>query len=575
MSTLCPRKGAELVFAAMLASLAAACAPPAPPEDSEVVATYRGGTVRADEIERERARLAPDALDAVEADADGAGGSRVALAQRVALRESAAARPAPEPTLEAALASVEEAVLRDARAEALGWSAITVGEEELRRRYEERRDEYRDPEKLRLQDIFLRSEAAEEAAEQRREVAGRLERLRRDVLAGADFAALARAHSDSATANGGGWMVLKAGDQVFPSFAEAAWALEPGEVSEVIDTPNGFHLVRLAARIPPLDRPFEDVREFVRQQAVREERARLEARYLEEVGGDLGLERRYDRLVDPMIAPDEPLLRLGERVYTFQRLTQDLPEPYQSHLYNRSFAKPREMLDSVALGWVLAADARRLGLAERPEVARRIEEALREARFESFVEQRIGERVEALPREELREYFEANRQRYQTLATTTLRVLLLDFEEGELPWDALKRAEGLVERIRAGEDFGELARRHSVHYSARDGGLLEDLTDYGVGRLVQTRARNRKIIADLEPGEVSEPFVAEIYDPTRLRFERTGVYIVRLESRRPPVQAQFEEVEAMVRANYARRFYRQLRDEVEAELLADIEFRMR
>lgn len=568
--TLCPRTGAEFVFAAALASLPAGCTPTA---DSAVVATYRGGTVTADEIERERARRA---ADAVEAGAEGED-PQVLLARQVALRESAVAEAtAPSPDLEAALDAVAEVVLRNARADALGWSAIAVGEAELRRRYEEHRDEYRDPEKLRLQDIFLRSETAEQTAEQRRETARRLESLRREILAGADFATLARAHSDSATANSGGWMVLKAGDQVFQSFAEAAWALEPGELSEVIDTPNGFHLVRLVARVPPLDRPFDDVREFVRQQVIREERARLEARYLDEVGTELGLERHYERLADPMVNADEPLLRLGDRVYTFQRLTEELPEAYQSHLYNRSFEKPREFLDAVALGWVLASDARRVGLAAEPEVARQLEEARRDARYKAAVERLIEERVQSLPREELREYFEANRQRYQTLATTTLRVLLLDLEEDELPWDALKRAEILAERIRSGEDdFGDLARRLSVHYSARDGGLLAELTDYGLGRLVQSRARNRKIIADLAPGEVSQPFVAEIYDPTRLRFERTGIYIVRLEGRRPPVQAELEEVEPMVRANYARRFYQQLRGEVEAELLASIDFRMR
>lgn len=533
------------------------------------MATFDGGTVTTEEVERERARPTEATDESAPAPED----PERALAERVALREillSGAGRGAAAAALQAA----EESVLRDARVAELGWDGLTVSDAELRRRYDEDPSRYRDPEKVRLQDIYLRSEEGIDTAQQRRAAAERLEGLRREIDGGADFAALARAHSDSATANGGGWMVLKATDKVMPAFAEAVWSLEPGELSEVIDTPNGFHLVRVAARIPPVDRSFEDVREFVRTETLREERDDAEAEYLETTGARLGLERRYERLNDPFLPLDEALVRLGDRAFTFQQLIEQLPEAYQVHLFNRSFGPPRRFLDKIALSWTVLEDARREGLDEEPEVARRMAEARDQVRFDARLSELLDERVERVPEEELEEYFEANRQRYQTLATMTLRVILLDLEEGTLPWDTLKEAEALVERLRAGEDFGEMARRLSVHYSARDGGLLEDLTDYGLGRQVQSRARNRKIIADLEPGEISAPFVAEVYDPVHLRFERTGVYIVRLESRRPPHQAELAEVEELVKANYRRRFYQQLRADVQAEQLQRAGFRM-
>ncbi|MGH9465676.1 MAG: peptidylprolyl isomerase, partial [Thermoanaerobaculia bacterium] len=159
---------------------------------------------------------------------------------------------------------------------------------------------------------------------------------------------------------------------------------------------------------------------------------------------------------------------------------------------------------------------------------------------------------------ELQAFFEQNRARYQTLRTVNLRVLLLAAEPDEHPWQMLKRAEEIAARVRAGEDFAELARRVSRHYSARQGGLIADLTDHGLGRMVQSRARNRKVIEELEIGELSDPLVAEVYEPERLRFVATGVYLVRVEGRQPAVPAEFADIVDLVRVNYLRRHHQEL-----------------
>jgi hypothetical protein len=129
-----------------------------------------------------------------------------------------------------------------------------------------------------------------------------------------------------------------------------------------------------------------------------------------------------------------------------------------------------------------------------------------------------------------------------------------------------------VAEIRGGADFGTLARRVSVHVSAATDGRLIDQTDDDLRVRVQGRARGRQVIDDLEPGEVSEPFVGEVYDPHTLRFEPTGVYIVRLDDETPPRQAPFEEVEDFVRPTYLRRFYTRFLSELKQEMLAGGEF---
>jgi peptidyl-prolyl cis-trans isomerase SurA len=115
--------------------------------------------------------------------------------------------------------------------------------------------------------ILLRAREGLSDAEAR----DRLRRLRERIVAGADFAELARVHSEDATsAKGGdlGW--ITAGDTV-PEFERAMNALADGAVSEPIQTPFGWHLVQVIARRS--DELSEDRKRLAARQAIRARKA--------------------------------------------------------------------------------------------------------------------------------------------------------------------------------------------------------------------------------------------------------------------------------------------------------------
>jgi len=96
----------------------------------------------------------------------------------------------------------------------------------------------------RARHILLRTSETVSEAEARRRLAG----LRERIVNGADFAALARANSDDSTAARGGdldW--IYPGDTV-PEFERAMNELKPGEVSQPVRTPFGYHLIQVVER---------------------------------------------------------------------------------------------------------------------------------------------------------------------------------------------------------------------------------------------------------------------------------------------------------------------------------------
>jgi peptidyl-prolyl cis-trans isomerase C len=106
--------------------------------------------------------------------------------------------------------------------------------------------------------------------------------LRAQIEGGADFAALATEHSQDpgSGANGGslGWFRL---GQMVPEFEAAVVALEPGAVSQPVQTQFGWHLIRLdetrETTPPPLEAVRAEVENQVRQEAVQAEIQALRA----------------------------------------------------------------------------------------------------------------------------------------------------------------------------------------------------------------------------------------------------------------------------------------------------------
>ncbi|MEA5444570.1 SurA N-terminal domain-containing protein [Gammaproteobacteria bacterium AB-CW1] len=133
---------------------------------------------------------------------------------------------------------------------------IEIGEEELREAWERDRERYLEDEERYARHILIRMDDDESAAREK------IESLRQRLADGESFEDLAREYSDDTLSGeeGGslGWVLP--GDMV-DAVDEVIFTLEAGEVSEVVESEFGLHLVRVDEIETPEPLPFEEARD--------------------------------------------------------------------------------------------------------------------------------------------------------------------------------------------------------------------------------------------------------------------------------------------------------------------------
>jgi parvulin-like peptidyl-prolyl isomerase len=152
-------------------------------------------------------------------------------------------------------------------------SGVQVSEEEMRAFYQENLERMKRPEQLRVRHILV-GIPRQATEEQKKTARAEADDVLRQVKAGGDFAALAVQHSDDPGSRAeGGLLPWMARGETVPAFDQAAGALQKGGTSEVVETPFGFHVLRLEDTRPSATVPFEEAREQI-EQAIRRRKAR-------------------------------------------------------------------------------------------------------------------------------------------------------------------------------------------------------------------------------------------------------------------------------------------------------------
>ena len=160
--------------------------------------------------------------------------------------------------------------------------ADLVTSEEVETYYKENEKEFTTPEAVKARHIlkkFPDNATEEQKAETKTAAEELLKTLNAELAAGADFAELAKKHSEGPSAPQGGALrgrnpklppgdYFARGDMVKPFEAAAFDTLNPGEVSGLVETSYGYHIIKLEEKKAPETQPFTDAQYEIQQRLV-------------------------------------------------------------------------------------------------------------------------------------------------------------------------------------------------------------------------------------------------------------------------------------------------------------------
>ena len=133
-------------------------------------------------------------------------------------------------------------------------ATVKVSKEDVERNYNEQLGKYTTPEQIRASHILFATEGKDDAA-----VRAQAEQVLKEAKSGADFAALAKKYSqDETNAQQGGDLDYFSRGRMVAAFDTAAFALAPGEISDLVKTEFGYHIIKMTDRKPAIVRSVSD-----------------------------------------------------------------------------------------------------------------------------------------------------------------------------------------------------------------------------------------------------------------------------------------------------------------------------
>jgi peptidyl-prolyl cis-trans isomerase D len=193
---------------------------------------------------------------------------------------------------------------------------VQVSQQDIQRYYEDNQQQYSQPEQVRASHILLKTEGKDDAA-----VKKQAEDLAKKAKAGADFAELAKKFSeDESNKAKGGDLDFFGRGQMVGEFDKVAFSLKPGEVSDVVKTEFGYHIIKLTEKRAASQRPIAEMQAQIEDQ-IKSQRAQDQAqRIANDVAAQMKKPADFDTVAKPrgllvgesaMFARDEPVAGLG------------------------------------------------------------------------------------------------------------------------------------------------------------------------------------------------------------------------------------------------------------------------
>ncbi len=166
-------------------------------------------------------------------------------------------------------------------------TGLSVSEEELKSFYQENRSVLQQPEKVRARHILVKVDPETDKEKARKTIDAARDR----VMKGEDFAVVAQEVSEGPSAPQGGDLGFFGRGQMVAPFEEAAFSLDTGAISPVVETQFGYHVLQVTDREPEKTLAFEEVKDRLEEALLQEKTKERTDRYIEKLRESAEIER--------------------------------------------------------------------------------------------------------------------------------------------------------------------------------------------------------------------------------------------------------------------------------------------
>lgn len=225
-------------------------------------------------------------------------------------------------------------LLREQLVEKLGGD-VAVTNEEVKEHFEKNKQRYVDPEQVKASHILFKLDKAKflnpeelkgKTPEQRRDLETKaLEKAKAEALAkaqkvlplakkpGADFAALAKKYSEGPTAPKGGDLGFFTARRMVKPFSDKAFVMKPNEISDLVETRFGYHIIKVFEHKDEVQKPFEEVADSIRKSLESRKRNEKRREVLKQLKDEVKVETmiKFDKPAPTM--PSKKMPNMGDR----------------------------------------------------------------------------------------------------------------------------------------------------------------------------------------------------------------------------------------------------------------------
>ena len=159
---------------------------------------------------------------------------------------------------------------------------ITVTDEESRKYYDENQDQFKQAEQVKASHILIKVEPTA-SDEQKAEARKKIETVQGKLKKGDDFAAVAKEYSEGPSKSRGGDLGFFGRGQMVKPFEDAAFAMDVEEVSGVVETNFGYHIIKVSEKKPASTSSYSEVKDQLQQHLKQQKTRQAVEAYVEEL----------------------------------------------------------------------------------------------------------------------------------------------------------------------------------------------------------------------------------------------------------------------------------------------------